>query len=47
MEWLAPFVLETNGGKPLYQPDWFVWKFTKTGVFTVKSMYLDLMNEDT
>jgi hypothetical protein len=28
------------------QPDKFVWKFTKSGVFTVKSMYLDLMNED-
>jgi hypothetical protein len=28
------------------QLDKFVWKFTKTCVFTVKSMYLDLMNED-
>jgi hypothetical protein len=28
------------------QPDRFVWKFTKNGVFTVKSMYLDLVNKD-
>jgi hypothetical protein len=28
------------------QPDKFVWKLKKSGVFTVKSMYLDLMNED-
>jgi hypothetical protein len=26
--------------------DKFVWKLTKSGVFTVKSMYVDLMNED-
>jgi hypothetical protein len=28
------------------QPDKFVWKCTKYGVFTIKSMYLNLMNED-
>jgi hypothetical protein len=28
------------------QQDKFAWKLTKSGVFTVKSMYLDLMNED-
>jgi hypothetical protein len=28
------------------QQDKFVWKLTKFGVFSVKSMYLDLMNED-
>jgi hypothetical protein len=28
------------------QPDKFVWKCTKFAVFTIKSMYLDLMNED-
>jgi hypothetical protein len=39
-------VLETNAGNLSNQPDRFVWKFTKTSVFTVKSMYLDLMNED-
>jgi hypothetical protein len=27
--------------------DRFVWNLTKYGVFTIKSMYLDLMNEDT
>jgi hypothetical protein len=28
------------------QSDKFVWKCTKFGVFTIKSMYLNLMNED-
>jgi hypothetical protein len=28
------------------QQDKFAWKLTKSGIFTVKSMYLDLMNED-
>jgi hypothetical protein len=29
------------------EPDTFVWKLTNFGLFTVKSMYLDLMNEHT
>jgi hypothetical protein len=28
------------------QQDKFAWKLTKSGVFTVKSIYLDLMNKD-
>ena len=28
-------------------PDKFVWKLNPSGLFTVKSMYLDLMNDDT
>ena len=29
------------------EPDTFVWKLTQTGIFTVKSMYEDLMNGHT
>ena len=29
------------------QPDNFIWRLTDTGVFTVKSMYLDLMSDHT
>ncbi|RCV08677.1 hypothetical protein SETIT_1G346000v2, partial [Setaria italica] len=28
-------------------PDQFVWKLTTTGKFTVKSLYLQLMNDNT
>jgi hypothetical protein len=28
------------------EPDRFVWNLTKNDVMTVKSMYLDLMNDD-
>jgi hypothetical protein len=27
------------------EPDRFIWKLTDSGLFTVKSMYLDLMND--
>ena len=29
------------------EPDRFVWKLTTTGLFSVKSMYEDLMNDHT
>jgi hypothetical protein len=39
-KWLMEVKLSNN-------PDKFVWKLTEIGNFTVKSMYLDLMNGHT
>jgi hypothetical protein len=40
-------MLTANDGRLSNNPDKFIWKLTGSGIFTVKSMYLDLMNSHT